>query len=85
MELNKYQINRIKANVIEDIAAMLTRNLEAARTSHTEETQKLQQMLPEHEPDSWYIADQKETVKKDEIRVATWTALLDTLDKMLCK
>lgn len=85
MELNKYQINRLKAYVLEDIAAMLTRNLEAARTSHAEETQKLQQMLPEHEPDSWYLADQKETVKKDEIRVATWTALLDTLDKMLCK
>ena len=85
MELNKYQINRLKAYVLEDIAAMLTRNLEAARTSQAEETQKLQQMVTEHEPDSWYIADQKETVKKDEIRVATWTALLDTLDKMLCK
>lgn len=85
MELNKYQINRLKAYVLEDIAAMLTRNLEAARTSQTEETQKLQQMITEHEPDSWYLADQRETVKKDEIRVATWTALLDTLDKMLCK
>ena len=85
MELNKYQINRLKAYVLEDIAAMLTRNLEAARTSQAEETQKLQQMVTEHEPDSWYLADQRETVKKDEIRVATWTALLDTLDKMLCK
>ena len=85
MELNKYQINRLKAYVLEDIAAMLTRNLESARTSQTEETQKLQQMVTEHEPDSWYLADQRETVKKDEIRVATWSALLDTLDKMLCK
>ena len=85
MELNKYQINRLKAYVLEDIAAMLTRNLEAARTSQAEETQKLQQMVTEHEPDSWYLADQRETVKKDEIRVATWTALLDTLDRMLTK
>ena len=85
MELNKYQINRLKAYVLEDIAAMLTRNLEAARTSQAEETQKLQQMVTEHEPDSWYLADQRETVKKDEFRVATWSALLDTLDKMLCK
>ena len=85
MELNKYQINRLKAYVLEDIAAMLTRNLEAARTSQAEETQKLQQMVTEHEPDSWYLADQRETVKRDEIRVATWTALLDTLDKMLTK
>ena len=85
MELNKYQINRLKAYVLEDIAAMLTRNLESARTSQTEETQKLQQMVTEHEPDSWYLADQRETVKRDEIRVATWTALLDTLDKMLTK
>ena len=85
MELNKYQINRIKANVIEDIAATLTRNLESARTSQAEEKQKLQEMAAEHEPDSWYFIDQQETVKKDEIRVATWSALLDTLDKMLCK
>ena len=45
MELNKYQINRIKASVIEDVAENLLRRLESAQELLNDEQNELKEML----------------------------------------
>ena len=86
MELNKYQINRIKASVIEDVAETLLSRLNRAQESLTEGQNELQEMLTRKEElSSWQIPDKEESIKRAEIYVTTWQALLDQLDKSLCK
>ena len=86
MELNKYQINRIKASVIEDVAETLLSRLNRAQESLTEGQNELQEMLTRKEElSSWQIPDKEESIKRAELYVTTWQALLDQLDKNLCK
>ena len=86
MELNKYQINRIRAYVIEDVADTLLTRLQGAQESLTEQQAELQEMLTHQEElSSWQIPDKQESVKRAELYVTTWQALLDLLDKSLCK
>ena len=86
MELNKYQINRIKASVIEDIAENLLRRLESAQELLNDEQNELKEMLTRKEElSSWQIPDKEESIKRAEIYVTTWQMLLDQLDKSLCK
>ncbi len=86
MELNKYQINRIRAYVIEDVADTLLSRLQGAQQSLTEQQAELREMLTRQEElSSWQIPDKQESVKRAEIYVTTWQALLDLLDKSLCK
>ncbi|MBQ6673947.1 MAG: hypothetical protein IJM77_04950 [Spirochaetia bacterium] len=86
MELNKYQVNRIRAYVIEDVADTLLSRLHGAQESLTEQQAELQEMLTRQEElSSWQIPDKQESVKRAELYVTTWQALLDLLDKSLCK
>ena len=86
MELNKYQINRIKASVIEDVAENLLRRLESAQELLNDEQNELKEMLTRKEElSSWQIPDKEESIKRAEIYVTTWQMLLDQLDKSLCK
>ena len=86
MELNKYQINRIRAYVIEDVADTLLSRLQSSQASLKEQEQELQEMLQrEEELSSWQIPDKQESVKRAELYVTTWQMLLDQIDKSLCK
>jgi hypothetical protein len=86
MELNKYQVNRIRAYVIEDVADTLLSRLQSAQESLTEQQAELREMLTRQEElSSWQIPDKQESVKRAELYVTTWQALLDLLDKSLCK
>ena len=86
MELNKYQINRIKASVIEDVAETLISRLNRAQELLNDEQNELQEMQTRKEElSSWQIPDKEESIKRAEIYVTTWQALLDQLDKSLCK
>lgn len=86
MELNKYQINRIKAGVIEDIADNLINRLSGAQDTLKQRQDELQDMLQRKEElSSWQIPDKQEDIKRAEIYVATWQMLLDQIDKSLCK
>ena len=86
MELNKYQVNRIRAYVIEDVADTLLSRLQSAQESLTEQQAELREMLTrQEEHSSWQIPDKQESVKRAELYVTTWQALLDLLDKSLCK
>ena len=86
MELNKYQINRIKASVIEDVAETLLSRLNRAQELLNDEQNELQDMLTRKEElSSWQLPDKEESIKRAEIYVTTWQALLDQLDKSLCK
>ena len=86
MELNKYQINRIKASVIEDVAETLLSRLNRAQELLNDEQNELREMLTRKEElSSWQLPDKEESVKRAEIYVTTWQALLDQLDKSLCK
>ena len=86
MELNKYQINRIKASVIEDVAETLLSRLNRAQELLNDEQNELQEMLTRKEElSSWQIPDKEESVKRSEIYVTTWQMLLDQIDKTLCK
>ena len=86
MELNKYQINRIKASVIEDVAETLLSRLNRAQDLLNDEQTELQEMLTRKEElSSWQIPDKEESIKRAEIYVTTWQVLLDQLDKSLCK
>ncbi len=86
MELNKYQINRIKASVIEDVAETLLSRLNPAQELLNDEQNELQEMLTRKEElSSWQIPDKEESIKRAEIYVTTWQMLLDQIDKTLCK
>ena len=86
MELNKYQINRIRAYVIEDVADTLLSRLQSSQQSLNEQQQELQEMLQrEEELSSWQIPDKQESVKRAELYVTTWQMLLDQIDNSLCK
>ena len=51
-----------------------------------DEQNELQEMLTRREElSSWQIPDKEESIKRAEIYVTTWQALLDQLDKRLCK
>ena len=86
MELNKYQINRIKASVIEDVAETLISRLHRAQELLNDEQNELEELLTRKEElSSWQLPDKEESIKRAEIYVTTWQALLDQLDKSLCK
>ena len=86
MELNKYQINRIRAYVIEDVAETLLSRLNRAQELLNDEQNELQEMLTRKEElSSWQLPDKEESVKRAEIYVTTWQLLLDQIDKTLCK
>ena len=86
MELNKYQINRIKASVIEDVAETLLSRLNRAQELLNDEQNELQEMLTRKEElSSWQLPDKEESIKRAEIYVTTWQLLLDQIDKTLCK
>ena len=86
MELNKYQINRIKASVIEDVAETLLSRLNRAQELLNDEQNELKEMLTRKEElSSWQLPDKEESVKRAEIYVTTWQLLLDQIDKTLCK
>ena len=86
MELHKYQINRIKASVIEDVAETLLSRLNRAQELLNDEQNELKEMLTRKEElSSWQLPDKEESVKRAEIYVTTWQLLLDQIDKTLCK
>ncbi len=85
MELSKYKMNRIKADVIETIGENLMEYLAAAESSLDFARTQLESKQVTEGTYEWEIESAKQDVTRQEITITIYQALIAELDKRLCK
>lgn len=85
MELSKYKLNRVKADVIETIGENLMEYLAAAESSLDFARTQLESKQATEGTYEWEIESAKQDVARQEITITIYQALIAELDKRLCK